>query len=140
MVHWPAGITAQGELRHTPGHIVDVAPTILEVAGVKKPKRIDGTDVPTAPGRSLLSAFAADVQVERDSFWWLHEGNKAVRVGDWKLVAAENDRWELYDLSTDRTETNNLADQYPQRVRELEQVWQRQHDQCQRLATQDLKR
>ena len=140
VAHWPVGIAARGELRHTPGHIVDLAPTILEMAGVKKPTSIDGTDVPTAPGQSLLSAFADDVLIERDSFWWLHEGNKAIRVGDWKLVAAENDPWELYDLSRDRTETENLADRYPERVRELDQVWQRQHDQCVRLATADLDR
>lgn len=137
VAHWPRGITARGELRHTPGHIVDIAPTLLELAGVTKPASIDGADVPPAPGKSLRPAFAADVPIDRDSFWWLHEGHRAVRVGDWKLVAAKDEPWELYDLSTDRTETNNLAERYPDKVRELEQVWQQQYDQCVELATRD---
>jgi arylsulfatase A-like enzyme len=70
--------------------------------------------------------------------WWLHEGNRAVRVGDWKLVAAKGDPWELYDLKTDRAEQNNLAAKMPEKAKELEQVWQKQTDEFTALAKQTL--
>lgn len=137
IVHWPQGIAARGELRHNPGHAVDIVPTVLEVAGGKRPEEIDGEPVPEAPGKSLVPAFAKDGSVSRDSFWWLHEGNRAIRVGDWKLVAAKDDPWELFDLSTDRSETNNLADQYPEKVEELAALWKKQTDEFAVLASKD---
>ncbi len=128
IAHWPAGISAKGELRHTPGHFVDIVPTVLEVAGVEKPKDWKGDPIPEAPGHSLVPAFSKDVVIPRESLWWLHEGNRAVRVGDWKLVAAKGDPWELYDLRTDRAEQINLAAKMADKVRELEHVWQAQTD------------
>lgn len=126
IVHWPQGIAAKNELRHTPSHVIDIVPTVLDVAGLARPKNSRDESVPTAPGRSLVSALESDVTIERDSLWWLHEGNRAVRVGDWKLVAAKGNPWELYDLKTDRAEQHDLATELPERVTELEQVWQRQ--------------
>ena len=76
------------------------------------------------PGVNLLPTFAKDVAVKRESIWWLHEGNRAIRVGDWKIVAAgKGSAWELYDLKADRSETKNLAASLPDRVRELEFQW-----------------
>ena len=134
IVHWPAGISAQGELRHTPGHVVDMVPTVLELAGVQKAKEWNGEAIPEAPGRSLVPAFAKDVTIPRESLWWYHEGNRALRVGDWKLVAAKGDAWELYDLRTDRAEQNNLAAKMPDKVKELERIWQEQTDRTTELA------
>jgi len=108
IVHWPAGIGAKGELRHTPGHVIDLVPTVLELAGVRKPKEWKGEPIPEAPGRSLAPAIARDVTIPRESLWWLHEGHRAVRVGDWKLVAAKGDPWELYDLRTARARGHPL--------------------------------
>ncbi len=138
IVHWPAGISARGELRHTPGHFIDIVPTVLELAGVRKPAEWKGEPIPEAPGRSLAPAFAGDVSVPHESLWWLHEGNRAVRVGDWKLVAAKGDPWELYDLRTDRAEQVNLAAKMPEKVKELERAWQDQTDRCTELARQTL--
>jgi arylsulfatase A-like enzyme len=138
IAHWPAGISSKNELRTTPAHVIDIVPTILEVVGIEKPKEWNGEPIPPAPGKSLVTVFAQDVTVERDSLWWLHEGNRAVRVGDWKLVAAEGTPWELYDLKTDRAEQNNLASKFPERVRELEQVWQSQTDSFTELAKKTL--
>ena len=64
-----------------------------------------------------MPAFARDGAVKHDELWWQHEGNRAIRVGDWKLVAAGKDGpWELYDLAKDRTETHDLAKEFPKKV------------------------
>ncbi|MGL6095739.1 MAG: arylsulfatase [Fimbriiglobus sp.] len=123
IAHWPAGIPARGELRHTPGHVIDVLPTVLEMAGGTFPTERAGKPVPPLPGRSLVPAFAKDGTVARDALWWLHEGHRAVRVGDWKLVAAKGDPWELYELSADRSETASQSANRPEKVKELEAVW-----------------
>ena len=134
IAHWPQGIKAKNELRHTAGHVIDIAPTVLELVGVKKPREWNGELVPPAPGRSLVPVFAKDASIGRECLWWLHEGNRAVKVGDWKLVAAEGDPWELYDLKSDRSEQKNLATQMPDKVKELEQVWQQNVDSFTELA------
>ena len=126
IVHWPAGIPRRGELRHTPGHLVDVVPTLLELAGATAPARWDGEARPPLPGRSLVPAFAKDVRIERDPIFFKHEGNRALRVGDWKIVASgPGAPWELYDLATDRAEMHDLAAQHPDRVQALAPVWAR---------------
>jgi arylsulfatase A-like enzyme len=124
VVHWPAGISAKGELRQSPAHLIDFVPTALDVAGIQKPREWMGEPIPVAPGKSLVPGFQKDVVIERESLWWLHEGNCAVRVGDWKLVAAKGQAWELYDLKNDRAEQKNLAAELPTKVAELEKVWQ----------------
>ena len=128
IVHWPKGISGKNELRHTPGHVIDIVPTVLELAGVPLERESNGEWIPTAPGKSLVPALASDVTIPRESLWWLHEGNRAIRVDDWKLVAAKGTPWELYDLKSDRAEQNNLAAKMPERVKELEAAWQRQTD------------
>ncbi len=134
IAHWPNGIKAKGELRHTPGHVIDIVPTVLELAGGKPPEK-----APRAPGRSLVPAFAKDVAIKRESLWWLHEGNRALRVGDWKIVAAGRTAdWELYDLSTDRTETKDLAKDKPEKVKELAALWQKEWDAHATLAKADV--
>jgi arylsulfatase len=134
IVHWPAGIPVKGELRTTPGHMIDIVPTALELAGVQKPRDWAGEPIPSAPGKSLVPAFAKDQQIARDNLWWLHEGNRAIRAGDWKLVAAANEPWQLYDLKSDRAEQHDLAGQMPQKVKELALAWQSQTDAFTELA------
>ncbi|MEO6245812.1 MAG: arylsulfatase [Opitutaceae bacterium] len=138
IAHWPAGIAARGELRHTPTHLVDVVPTLLEISGTKIPAAIKGFAVPPPPGRSLVPAFAKDVTVPHAALWWQHEDNRAIRVGDWKLVALAAGDWELYDLATDRGESKNLAASRPDKVRELEALWKKQDDENRRLAMTDV--
>ncbi|UUO07175.1 arylsulfatase [Blastopirellula sp. J2-11] len=140
IVHWPAGIKAEGEYRQTPAHVIDIAPTILAAVGVEKPNEWEGEAIPAAPGKSLVPAFAQDVTINRDFLWWLHEGNRAIRAGDWKLVAAKGDPWELYDLSTDRAEANNLAKQNPEKVKELESLWNQQLEATIDLAAKTAKK
>ena len=138
IAHWPAGITAKNELRTTPAHVIDIVPTVLELAGIEKPKEWKGGAIPEAPGRSLAPAFAKNETITRDSLWWLHEDNKAIRVGDWKLVAAKGDAWALYDLKTDRAEQNDLAAKMPDKVKELEAAWQKQTDDFTTLVKKTL--
>ena len=138
IAHWPRGIASKNELRRTPAHVIDIVPTVLEIAGLAKPTTWNGRPVPEAPGKSLVAAFAKDATIARDGLWWLHEGNRAVRVGNWKLVAAEGDPWELYDLTTDRAEQHNLAASMPEKVAELAQAWQRQVDDFTELAKQTM--
>jgi arylsulfatase A-like enzyme len=126
IVHWPAGIKDRGALRRTPAHVIDIVPTLLDLAGTSKPAKWKGEMIPASPGRSLVPAFEKDVIIERDQLWWLHEGHRAVRIGDWKLVAAKGDPWELYDLRVDRAESNNLAAKMPEKTKELEAAWTRQ--------------
>jgi arylsulfatase len=137
IAHWPAGIAARGELRHTPAHLIDIVPTVLELTSATKPGTIKGHAVPPAPGRSLVPALAKDVIVPHDFLWWEHEGNRAIRAGDWKLVALKGGGWELYDLSRDRGEQNNLATARPEKARELEALWTRQMEETRKLALTD---
>ncbi|MDD4269139.1 MAG: arylsulfatase [Pirellulaceae bacterium] len=134
VVHWPAGIRARGALRQTPAHVIDIVPTILEIAGIEKPAEWDGEAIPPAPGRSLVPALHEDATIDRDLLWWLHEGNRAIRVGDWKLVAARDDPWELYDLRGDRAESRDLAGERPEKAKQLADLWDRQLEAMIRLA------
>ncbi len=139
IVQWPKGIAARGELRHAPGHVIDLVPTILETAGAKPFERWEGQPVPPAPGKSLVPLFTSDGALDRDPLWWLHEGNRALRAGDWKIVAAGKDSaWELYDLSSDRSESKNLARERPEKVNELAAIWSRRLDEFTQLASRDL--
>jgi len=152
VVHWPAGISARGELRKNAGHVVDLVPTILDVAGGKRPETYNGQPVAAPPGKSLAPAFAKDNSVSRDYLWWSHEGSRAIRVGDWKLVAAapslrgrgeaktETEQlgpWELFNLAEDRAETNNLAAKMRDKTRELVDLWTQKEQEFFKLATQD---
>ncbi len=123
IAHWPAGIAARGELRKSPTHLIDVVPTVLELAGAKIPAEIKGFPVPPSPGRSFAAALKKDVTVAHDFLWWEHEGNRALRAGDWKIVALAKGDWELYNLAVDRGESTNLAAEHPAKVRELEARW-----------------
>jgi arylsulfatase len=134
IVHWPRGLPSRGELRHNPGHLIDLAPTILEVAGGRWPETVAGQPVPPPPGKSLAPVFAKDGTVTHDYFWWYHDGNRAIRIGDWKLVADHESPWELYDMRTDRAESRNLAASQPEKVKQLEREWTRRMEEFRALS------
>ena len=138
IVHWPAGISAHGELRDNPGHMIDIVPTLLNLTGAKRPETVAGLPVPPLPGKSLVPVFAKDNTVTHDFFWFDHDGNRAIRIGDWKLVADHTKPWELFDLSKDRSETKNLAAVYPEKVTEMAKAWQQRANELHALAEQDL--
>jgi len=138
IVHWPAGIAARGELRDNPGHMIDIVPTLLEIVGGQRPEMVAGLPVPPLPGKSLVPVFAKDHTVQHDFLWWDHDGNRAIRIGDWKLVDDHAKPWELFDLSKDRSETKDLASVYPEKVKEMEQAWLKHAQELHDLASQDL--
>lgn len=123
IVHWPWGIAARGELRRDVGHVIDFVPTLLDLAGGKAALP---AGAPPLPGKSLAPAFVRDGAVEREFVFFNHEGNRALRMGDWKLVSAreDEDAWELFDLSNDRCERKNLVREQPERAQTMEAKWQ----------------
>jgi len=131
IVHWPAEVKAHGELRHQPGHLIDILPTCLEAAGAKFPSERHGMAIAPLEGQSLVAAFA-DQPIPRDALYWEHEGNAAIRVGDRKLVrAGQKGKWELYDLKADRTEMKDLAAENPDEVKTLAAKWDAWADRAQ---------
>ena len=117
IVHWPKGIQAKGELRNRPGHLIDIAATLYDLANAAYP-----TGTTPLEGSSLKSSFLAD-DLTRSPIFWEHEGNRAVREGKWKLVAKHNQPWELYDISLDRCERNNLASTEIEKLTEMIELY-----------------
>lgn len=132
ILHWPGGIDARGELRNQPGHVIDIWPTLMELAGVES-----GTDdEPRMPGVSLVPSFAADTNQPR-TLWWSHEGNRALRVGDWKISSVNKGRWELYQMKSDRNETNDMAAQEAGKLAEMSQQWEKLNRDHASMATSE---
>ncbi|MFT5124097.1 MAG: arylsulfatase A-like enzyme [Kiritimatiellia bacterium] len=125
IAHWPAGISRRNELEHTPGHLVDLMATCVDAAGATYPEKFHGGQkITPMEGRSLLPAFAGK-PIDREALYWEHEGNRAIRVGDMKLVAkGAKGPWELYDISKDRAEQHDLAQERPERAQQLAAQWQ----------------
>jgi len=123
IVHWPAGIASKGELRKQPGHIIDIMPTCVQLAGAAYPKQFKGKPILPMEGQSLVSAFS-NHPIQRDAIYWEHDSNAAIRMGDMKLVRiGRRSPWELYDLAKDRTELFDLASTQPETVKELAAKW-----------------
>ncbi len=133
LMSWPKGIAARGEFRRNVGHVIDVVPTVLELAGAKT---LD--DAPPAPGKSLVPAFTEDLSVNHESLWWFHDGHKAIRIGDWKAVAPNSEPWELYNIANDRDESTDLALPEGKRLNEMVAEWDRQLAEFTELASRDL--
>ena len=134
IVHWPNGVSARGETRNHPGHVIDIVPTLLDLAGAARPTEWNNLPVPSPPGRSLTRVFDEDIALSHGSLWWSHEGNRAIRVGDFKLVSAAGEEWELFNLREDRAETDNLAEEFPAKVSELAESWTKKRDEFYQLA------
>jgi len=111
ILRWPGRADA-GAWNPRPAHMIDLFPTFCGVAGVRPTKPVEGVDLFQPPPRSRR-------------LYWEHEGNQAVRDGEWKLVREHGKPWELFHMSKDRTELNDLASAQPDRVRVMAQDWQR---------------
>lgn len=131
IVHWPNGIKEKGVLRRDPGYLPDILPTLLVVTGAEYPNQFNGHDIHPLEGESLVGVFENKKFKREKPMCWEHEGNRAIRLGNWKLVSPgkekniinTEDNWELYDLDADRTEMNDLASSYPEVVEKLQNLW-----------------
>jgi arylsulfatase A-like enzyme len=123
IVHWPGGRLRSGSVVKAAFQLTDVLPTILEATGASYPTQHNGEEIVPYQGRSLLPALRGEPTPD-GTLYWEHTGNAAIRRGAWKLVRDYPQPWELYDLSRDRSELNNLADKHPEVVLELSEAWQ----------------
>ena len=98
--------------------------TCVDVAGGTYPAENGGEKVQSLEGVSLRPAFTGENLQRVQPICWEHEGNRAIRDGQWKLVAKENQPWELYDMTADRTEMHTLADRLPDKAKALAERWE----------------
>ncbi|WP_146675305.1 arylsulfatase [Pirellula sp. SH-Sr6A] len=115
---WPKGIKKAGSLANDPGHLIDIAATLVDLSGAKYPSESTPLE-----GLSLRPVFDGN-RLEREAIYWEHEGNRAVRSGKWKLVAKHGKPWELYDIDADRIEAHDLAAEQPAKVAELRALYE----------------
>ena len=104
IVHWPRAELDKGQLRHHPAHVIDIVPTIMDLAGDIHVAQEGG---PKPPGKSLIESLVTDNGVEHEMIWWSHENHNAIRIGNWKAVKTAQSEWELFNLKSDRAETND---------------------------------
>jgi len=139
IIHWPKGIKAKGEVRSQFHHVIDVAPTILEAAGLPEPLSVNGVQQRPIEGVSLVyslnDAKAAD---RHETQYFEMFGNRGIYHKGWtavtkhktpwilvgeKTVPFDDDNWELYDTTKDWSQANNLAKKMPEKLHELQRLW-----------------
>ena len=124
IVHWPAGIQ-KSRWVDDPAHVIDLLPTCVEASGAEYPSVFKGRAVQPAEGRSLLPVIARGETLPERSLFWEHEGNAAVRRGNYKLVRkGAASAWELFEMKGDRTEQDNLVRKQPEKARDLQAEWE----------------
>ena len=112
IIHWPDGIKQRG-INHSTMYITDITATCIDAAGATYPSEFDGRQITPIEGESFLPIMRGEQWTRQQPIFWEHEGNRAVRVGEWKLVAEHDMAWELYNMHEDRTELNDLAIRRP---------------------------
>ncbi len=124
IARWPAVIKKTRSITHQVGHVIDIMATCLDVSGAIYPETYQGRKILPLEGRSLLPILRGLQRDGHQALYWEHGRNRAVRMGKWKLVALRGKPWELYDMEADRTESTDLAGQYPELVKQMEQMYQ----------------
>src|SRR6187402_13840 len=129
VVSWPNGIRHEKKLRTDPCHFIDLLPTVLELARAEAPHPSNQENL---PGKSLAAAIKTAAPSPRESLYFNHSNNRALRMADWKIVAKGADGpWELYDLGTDRCEAKDLAKVHPEKVQTMAATWKDQDERWQ---------
>src|SRR5699024_5321524 len=137
IAHWPNGIDQSDTITHQMGTLIDLLPTFLEAAGADYPDYVGDYAIQSLEGQSLMPVLQENKMINHDPVCWEHEGNRAVRDGQWKLVSYYNKahqhgvgrgkrtgEWELYNLESDRTELHNLAAEDPERLQQMVTMYQ----------------
>ena len=122
IVHWPDGIE-KSNILNNPMHIIDISATCYDIAGAQYPKEHHDTEITPLEGESFLPALKGKELKREQPITIEHEGNRGIRVGDWKLVAEWDKSWELYNISDDRTEQNDLIYGEKDRAKALEKAY-----------------
>lgn len=125
IVHFPK-LIPEGKITNKTAHLVDIMPTLVELCGATYPKTFNGFDIQPEEGKSLIPLLQGQDWKEHEYLFWEHEGGRAVRHGNWKLVSEAGGEWELYNIEKDRSELNNLAASLPDTVSNLQKqydVW-----------------
>jgi arylsulfatase A-like enzyme len=122
IMHWPAGLERRGAIEHTPAHLIDLMPTLVEISGSAYPRRLGSREILPMAGASLMPALHGRKMPAR-ALYFEHEGARAVREGRYKLTALPGGPWQLYDIQEDRTEMHDLAVKQPKRVEALSKKW-----------------
>jgi len=137
VIHWPNGIKEKGGLRTQFSHVIDVAPTILEAAGLPEPKIVNGTPQTPIEGISMLYSFNnADAEERHTTQYFEMMGNRAIYRDGWlartihraawqttNLPPLESDTWDLYNVREDFSLANNLAAKYPEKLKEMQALF-----------------
>jgi len=135
VIFWPKGIKAKGELRHQYHHCTDIVPTILECCGIPMPKIIDGVKQAPLAGVSMRYTFDdAKAKTKKKLQYYEMAGTRGIWYKGWKAAAEhgpmpsnqgnfDKDRWQLYNTEKDRSESNDLAEKYPDKLKELQDLW-----------------
>lgn len=137
IVHWPAQIKPDGVFRQEPTHLIDIMATCVDVAGATYPTQYQELPITPMAGTSLMPAFE-NKGLGREAIYWEHEGNRAVRMGKWKLVSKASKKrsflwdkvnelaledWELFDMEQDRTEMHDVSTENPDLVQQMAEMW-----------------
>jgi arylsulfatase len=124
IAHWPSGLGVEGgTITDQQGHVIDLMATCVELAGASYPETFAGRSIALTAGRSLVPILQGNRRQGHDALFWEHFGARAVRRGDWKLVAPRGQPWQLYDVGKDRTETVDRAADRPELVAELAAIF-----------------
>ncbi len=138
IVHWPKGVKGKGEIRSQFAHIIDVAPTILEAAGIPEPFSVDGLQQDPIEGTSMLNTFTdAKAPEHRETQYFEMFGNRGIYHQGWTAVTKhrtpwdmatkpplfDDDVWELYDTTKDWSQAHDLSKEMPEKLHEMQRLW-----------------
>lgn len=140
IAHWPAVIQNGGTISGQLGHVTDIMATLVEIASAKYPDNFNDHLIQPLQGSSLLPILEGKDRPHPQPIFWEHEGNRAVRLEQWKLVARQGQPWELYDTIADRTEQNNLAKTNPEKVKKLASLYNAWAGRCNVVPFETLPR